>query len=275
MFFERIRKPYWIIPLCLVFLLTGCSSTAAAKGSELSLQTEVAVSAQENVTEQTTAPMNPVIVAAPNAASAAADGRVHVKNVDEFLAAINHNTTIYLEPGIYNFALASGAGSLNGQFYRWEQTADGPELVILDVVGLTIEGAGKEMVTICTTPHYANVLSFDRTVNLILRGITIGHTQGTGESSGGVLAFNNVTSVNVEGCHLYGSGTLGVWANNSNHLYVVGTEIHDCSSGAAWFSGCTDVRIDACKIHDNGSNNEIMAFSGSSVSVDGVPIAAY
>lgn len=184
------------------------------------------------------------------AVEASEDGKVHVRNVDEFLAAINHDTTIFLEPGIYDLSTAANYGSYGSEFYHWESTFDGPELVINGVRNLIIEGAGKDEVTITAVPRYANVLRFDNTYGLILRGFTAGHTYEQGACSGGVLQFIFCSNTIVEGCSLYGCGIVGVWAMYCNNLDVTGTEIYECSSGAAWFSNCSHVRMNYCDVHD-------------------------
>lgn len=178
------------------------------------------------------------------------DGKVHVQTVDEFLAAIANDTVIYLEPGIYDLSTASGYGLRGSMYYYWEEEFDGPELVIKNVSGLTIEGAGADLVTITANPRYANVLRFDGVYGLILRGFKAGHTVEPGYCTGGVLQFNGCGNINIEGCKLYGCGIIGIWANQCTNLYAVGTEIYECSSGAAWFYRCATVRLDGCNVHD-------------------------
>ncbi len=205
------------------------------------------------------------------APAAGEDGKVHVTNVDEFLAAIAPDTTIYLEPGVYDLSTAATYGSFGTDYYYWQDNYDGPELVINGAFNLTIEGAGKDQVTIAAVPRFANVLRFTNLSGLVLRGFTAGHSEAPGECSGGVIQLENVNNTNIEGCGLYGCGILGVNGFNCNTLYVIGTEIYDCSSGAAWFFGCTNVRVDHCDVHDIQGKEFYADPSCQDVLIDGKP----
>ena len=205
------------------------------------------------------------------APAAGEDGKVHVTNVDEFLAAIAPNTTIYLEPGVYDLSTAADYGSWGSDYYYWQDNYDGPELVINGASNLTIEGAGKDQVSIVAAPRYANVLRFTNLSGLILRGFTAGHSEAPGECSGGVIQLENVNNTNIEGCGLYGCGILGVTGFDCETLYVTGTEIYDCSSGAAWFYGCKNVRVDYCDVHDIGGREFYADSRCQDVLIDGKP----
>lgn len=201
------------------------------------------------------------------------DGKVHVTNVDEFLAAIAPDTTIYLEPGEYNLAQATGYSALGSAYCHWQSTYDGYELVIRGVNDLTIEAADPEAVSIVTEPRYADVLRFVNLNNLCLKNIKVGHTLEPGACSGGVLMLEYVNDSSIENCKLYGCGTVGIEALSCSGLNVADTEIYECSSGGAWFYRCTNVRMDGCDIHDI-EGEELYADSFScDVLVDGSPIS--
>ncbi len=205
------------------------------------------------------------------------DGKIHVSTVDEFLAALGSNVIVYLEPGVYNLTDAFDYGSAGGTYYDWEYTFDGYELIIRDAANLIIEADSADEVSIVTEPRYANVLRFDGVSNLILRNVKVGHTEEPGVCSGGVVSLNFSNSVIVEGCKLFGCGTLGVDGLMCNNLSVYNCEIYECSSGAARFFGCDTVRVEYCNIHDIGdeyfSGRIIYADSGcSNVQVDGEEI---
>lgn len=207
------------------------------------------------------------------------DGKIHVSTVDEFLAALGNDVIVYLEPGEYNLTQASDYGSSGGTYYGWEYTYDGYELIIRDVANLIIEADNADEVNIVTEPRYANVLRFDGASNLILRNVKVGHTEKPGVCSGGVVQLNQVNSAIVEGCKLFGCGTLGVEGLRCNNLSVYNCEIYECSSGAAWFFGCDTVRMEYCNIHDIGdeyfSGRIVYADSGcTNVQVDGEEIQA-
>ena len=179
------------------------------------------------------------------------DGKVHVTTVDEFLAAIAPDTTIYLEPGVYDLSTAAGCGVTETDRYRWDLRFDGPSLVITGVDGLTIEGAGAESVTIAAVPRYADVLGFERCAGLTLRGFTAGHTEEKGYCTGGVLYFDLCDDAVIDGCALFGCGIMGITASNCDEMNVSNTEIYDCEYGAVTLNDSNAV-FDSCDIHDNG-----------------------
>lgn len=194
------------------------------------------------------------------------DGKVHVTTVDEFLAAIAPDTTIYLEPGTYDLSTAAGYGVSGTERYHWDMRWDGPSLVITGVDGLTIEGAGAESVTIAAVPRYADVLGFERCSGLTLRGFTAGHTEEKGECTGGVLCFDLCDDAVIDGCALFGCGIMGITASSCDNMNVSNTEIYDCTYGAVTLNDSTAV-FDGCDIHDNGGPD--FQLYGSTAVVDG------
>lgn len=201
------------------------------------------------------------------------DGKIHVTTVDEFLAAIGPDTTIFLEPGEYILSDAATYAGLGGEYYHWENLYDGYQLVIRGADHLTIEAADPEAVSIVTEPRYADVLSFVNLSNLVLRNVTVGHTPEPGVCSGGVVRLEYVNDAAIQGCGLFGCGTVGIRAMSSTELQVENTEIYECSSGGAWFYGCSNVRLDGCSIHDIDGMELYADYFCKDVLVDGNPIA--
>lgn len=199
------------------------------------------------------------------------DGYIHVSNVDEFLAAIGPNSSIYLEDGTYDLSTASSYGGYGSPYYVWKDTGvDGPQLVICNLRGLSITGGGADKVTISAEPRYAEVLAFDNCRDIELSGFTAGHAQEPGTCVGGVLYFNESSNVKVSGCSLYGCGVWGVTAIDSSDIAVKDTEIYDCSSGDINLSGCRNVSFDNCDIHDNGLSRIVS--NCQQVTMDGEPL---
>ncbi|MBR4579561.1 MAG: right-handed parallel beta-helix repeat-containing protein [Oscillospiraceae bacterium] len=196
-------------------------------------------------TEATPAPI-------PAAVDVAPGGSIEVRTVDEFLAAIGPDRTIVLDGDVFDLSQASNYGSVGGQYYYWNQSHDGPELVIQDVSGLTIhpKAAYPEATTLAAIPRYANVLNFRSCHDLMLVGFTAGHTREPGSCSGGVLNFQNCSNVRLDGMRLYGCGILGVQASYSTGLDIWRTEIYECSQGAAQFYQCDGLHFNDCYIHD-------------------------
>lgn len=200
------------------------------------------------------------------------DGKIHVTNVDEFLAAIAPNTTIFLEPGEYDLSTAATYAGLGGAYYHWESVYDGYELVIRGADGLTIEGADPETVSILTSPRYANVLRFANLSGLNLRNVKVGHSPAAGECSGGVVALEYADDTVIQGCKLFGCGILGVEGFGCTGLEVNGTEIYECSSGAAWFYDCHTVRLTGCNIHDIEGREFYADYFSTDILMDGEPL---
>ena len=199
------------------------------------------------------------------------DGMIHVHTVDELLASIAPNASIYLENGVYNLSDAMGYGTDSGEYYDWMPCYDGPGLVIRNVENLTITGASPIMASIVAEPRYAEVLSFEDCRNISLSGFTAGHTQEISDCAGGVLCFMGSDEVSIENCSLYGCGVLGVTATNCKQMRISFTEIHHCSFGAFSLDSCRDVTIERCNVHDiPGSTYSVYNCTG--VTADGVEI---
>ena len=180
----------------------------------------------------------------------AEDGMIHVHNVDELLAAIGPDRTIYLEDGVYFLGDAADYGIGSSDYYYWMAGADGPGLVISRVKNLTLTAAGPHRVSITSEPRFADVISVEYSENVALEGFTAGHTQGVSSCAGGVLYFTGVKGLRVEDCSLYGCGIVGVMTSECEKAEIIHTEIHDCSEGALWLINSRDISIEGCNIHD-------------------------
>jgi len=173
---------------------------------------------------------------------------VCVNSVDEFLAAIGSNTVIKLAGGTYDLSRATDYGAYGTDYYYWQDTFDGPSLVISGVNNLSI--IADEGCIIAAIPRYADVLSFINCENLSLSGFTAGHTQEPGECAGAVLSFENCWDIDIDSCSLYGCGILGIHAYYCSDIEVKNTEIYECSSGAIALYTVMDARFENMDIHD-------------------------
>ena len=194
---------------------------------------------------------------------------VHAATVDELLEAIAPNTEIILDEALYDFSTAAGYGETAGEYYYWEETFDGPELVISDVDNLVIrsEDGDVKAHTLTAVPRYANVLSFKRCSNISLSGFTAGHTVEPGSCIGGVLKFTDSDRIQVDNCGLYGCGILGVQTEFCGDVTVSNCDIYECSMGGISMY-CTEyIVIEKCTFRDLGGDS--MMFSGcENVKVD-------
>ena len=205
-----------------------------------------------------------------------ADGmrEVTVTNVDELLAAIGPDTTVYLAAGDYDLSTASGYGAGNGKYYKWRSTYDGPELILCGLENFHLVGDGADSTNILAEPRYADVLSYEECKNVSLAGITAGHTQEPSVCTGGVLMFEDCDSVQVTDCGLFGCGILGVIAWDCADIRVVNTEIYDCTYGAAEIRDCENVSFENCDVHDCGGNNDFRVSGSTNVVANGETLAS-
>ena len=178
-------------------------------------------------------------------------GEITVTTASEFLAAIGPDRTIVLDGDSFSLADASDYGSGAGMYYRWEETYDGPQLVIFGASNLTIRAAaGREAVTLTAAPRYANVIGFESCDNVRVEGLVLGHTEGPSDCCGAVLDFEYCNNVSLDACRLYGCGTLGVNAWYCIDLRLTDCEIYDCSLGGAVLGSVSGATFRNCRIHD-------------------------
>ena len=182
---------------------------------------------------------------------------VYVDNMDDFLAAIGDNTTIYIDTGLLDLSTASNYGGYgSGNAYHWEQNYDGPCLVINSVNNLHIIGQGKDKTTLEAIPRYADVLYFVNCSNISVEDLTAGHRKGApGSCSGDVLEFEYCNNVKISGCGLFGCGVHGIMAERCADLTVQDTEIYECSDIGVTLYDCSDVIFTGCSIHDCDDNS--------------------
>lgn len=200
--------------------------------------------------------LDPNAILAPVPASGAMEvakgGSVSVTNVDELLAAIGPDRTIILDGEIFDLSTASNYGGIGTEYYYWAENFDGPQLVIHDVNGLSIQAQNTESgaTTLAAIPRYADVIYFRDCENLFLGGFTAGHTKEPGACSGGVLRFEDCSGIMLEKMRLFGCGILGIQTSRCTSLDILRTEIYECSQGAAQFFQTDGIRFRDCDIHD-------------------------
>ena len=251
-----------IATLMACIMLVGCASNTAPEKEEtvpVSVPETIAVIPETTepieateVTEATEpAPfeviITPVITETQNT--------VTVTTADEFLAAVAPNTEIIVDAELIDWSTANGYGTANGEYYRWEDPYDGPELIITGVSNLTIRGAGEDHTVnvLSAVPRYANVLTFENCSNVMVKCLTVGHVEEPGSCIGGVLRFRNSQDILVEDCGLFGCGTIGVIGESSKNMQIINNDIYECSVAGVEFTNCDDVNVDGCTIRDIGT----------------------
>lgn len=249
---KMILKILTVILICA--MLAGCGSDSTPQ--------EIAVAPTDNpeptasldstfieaTDEETEAPteepipfvveIKPVITETQN--------QVTVTTVDEFLAAIAPNTEIIVDATLLDLSTSKGYGEAKTDYYYWAEAYDGPELYITAVSNLTIRGASEDHTVnvISSVPRYSNVLNFFNCSNIMVEGLTAGHTEEPGYCQGGVLFFLNSQDILVEDCGLFGCGTVGVRGENSKDLQIINNDIYDCTVGGVDLAFCGDANVD-------------------------------
>ncbi|MBR2992260.1 MAG: right-handed parallel beta-helix repeat-containing protein [Clostridiales bacterium] len=187
---------------------------------------------------------------------------VTVTTIDEFLEAIGPDRTIVLDGTDFDLSTAENYGSLGTQYYLWDMTPDGPQLIIHDVDNLTIKAKDSDpaATTLEALPRYATVLTFKTCTNVTVAGFTAGHTKEKGLCAGGVLYFEECEKIKVEKMRLYGCGDMGIDTFLTNDIDVINTEIYECTSGAVYFVWTNGINFQDCNIHDVPS--PALEFSG-------------
>ena len=236
------RKISAVIALVLsLVLLAGCGAVAGPTPTEEAAPAAKPMTLSATVGTDDSAPTSEI-----------EDNAIVVSTVDELLAAIAPGANIRLAMGYYDLTEASDYGQTSeGKYYSWEETYDGYELVISYVDDLSITGSYKET-TIATQPRYANVLKFVSCNDIRLDAIVIGHTEKQGFCSGGVVYLDSCENVNIDNCHLYGCGTIGIFAQNCRSVYATKCSIYECSQTAVYALSSYAVVLDGCEVHDCG-----------------------
>lgn len=195
---------------------------------------------------------------------------IHVKTVDELIAAIGPNKDIVLEGEFYDFSKATGYGTSSGDYYYWEDVHDGPGLVIRNVDNMTIRSVDGNVKnhTISAVPRYADVLAFSACSNVTLSGFTAGHTIEPGSCAGGVIEFRDCDNMQVDNCGLYGCGILGVYAEFSKNIYVTNSDIYECSQGGIKMRSTDNITISGNTFRDLGGE-ETSFISCTNINLDG------
>lgn len=180
--------------------------------------------------------------------------QVHVSTVDEFLKALAPDTEIILDAEFYDLSTATGYGTQDGTYYRWEEVFDGVQLTIQNLSNLTIRAEGDDVKahTVSARPRYAHVINFENCSNIMVEGFTAGHTFEPGSCAGGVIGFNNCEDVLVNNCGLYGCGVVGIWGANTKGVQVTNSDIYECSWGGVYMMFCKDVTFNGNTIRDLG-----------------------
>lgn len=167
---------------------------------------------------------------------------VWVDNVKDFLEAIEPGAAIGFLPGYYNLSeYTEDIWKTGGE--EWNRTHPyvqlrecfdgGIEVVIQNVDDISVFGDLESAIIteLVVETRYGAVLNFEFCNNIVLTGLTMGHTEaGICEES--VISFSDCKEIYLSEMDLYGCGMYGFYAKNgSGNIYVHNSIIQECEGG--------------------------------------------
>lgn len=164
----------------------------------------------------------------------------------EFIKAIGSNRTVIVNEGKY--VLTDVAGTVT-EYITWQDEYDGPQLVINDVKNLKI--VGKQNPRLLVLPSYSWVLLFNRSTNIEISGITLGHVN-EGYCSGGVIKLDSCSNIKLVKCNMFGSGTYGMEIDNSKDIQVQGCDIFKCTYGLLILYNSSNIMFTKTRFRETG-----------------------
>ena len=189
---------------------------------------------------------------------------VEVANAKDLLNNIKSNTRIVLTGKTYNLTEVL---NVTNPSIMMTHEYDGVEYVITNVNNLIIESKNGVSATLLVEPRYSNVLPFKNCKNIIIKGITAGHTTEKGYCVGGVINLVDTSDVTIENCKLYGCGTYGIICDKASNVTALNTEIYDCTYGLVDFSNSKNINLKSCILRDSSEFSMFSIYNCENVKI--------
>ncbi len=232
----------------LMLCMTSCTITGLNHGEVVETPQEETTSGNETEPVETEVPTETEVEEETEKEpeidmSLYPEGAVYIDSAEDFIIALTEEETtiIVLAPGVYDLTVAMmplwdkyGEGFKDSHKYvELRECFDGVELLVRDKDDLTILAAKEDEVSeITVDPRYATVLTFCECDNLVLQGITMGHTD-RGNCVGDVISLLSCDNVTLSYMDLYGCGVNALYvAEYSDHIMVSDSTLRDCSQNA-------------------------------------------
>lgn len=190
---------------------------------------------------------------------------VTVSTAEELAEAIDDRTKIILKPGVYDLS-ELGVQEREGDHL----TAGGSGLEIMgfyisSVRDLCLMAESEELTELFIDDSIRPVLPFYNCDQIKLIGLTLGHRVEPGTCSGSVVFLQSCDNVQLQGCHLYGSGSYGLETFTCYNVSLKDTEIYECTYGIMSLWETYMLEAENCNMHDNAGYQMLDLSSSYSV----------
>lgn len=171
---------------------------------------------------------------------------ITVHNARELVFHMQDNVTFLLEEGDYDLSMIND--SLNPDYFYYG---------FKNLKNVVFEGVGSKQVDFMTQEVYYDVLTLNNSNNVTFRNLNLGHNPIVTYSycSGAVFSFTNSRAITIENCTMFGSGTVGIIANNVVDMKVLESRIYDCSRNIVEFDNVENILFDDCSFENKSDEN--------------------
>jgi len=250
------------IPVIIICLLSGCTKKDATdnKAEEADVTSGNITQAADvssglteeevNVSPEDSQPVEDGIKSEENEDTQEETAAVRVDNTKDFLEAIVPGAVITILPGYYNLSeYTEEVWNTDGeewnrthQYVKLRECYDGGiEVVVrnIDDIFISVDWEEAGITELVVETRYGAVLNFENCGNVVLNGLTMGHTQA-GACDESVITFSNCTYIHLSAMDLYGCGMYGFTAKEgSGNIYLQSCTIRECEAGPFFITGST------------------------------------
>ena len=176
-----------------------------------------------------------------------------VSTPQEFWDAIGPDRTVIIEEGAIILSdLIPDDETTNDwdAHITWAEVGFNPSISLGHVDNLTIRGASASGCSLLTEETRSWVLVVDGSDNFRLENLVLGHITASA-CMDGVLAILGCNDVTIDGCELFGCGTVGLELENVTGFTMRNSIISDCGHGIMRLAESSDLRFQESEFRDN------------------------
>lgn len=191
--------------------------------------------------------------------------KVTVNNVQALYQALDNDTEITLEDGVYDLSKVQGTAPRAEIYSMAEYSAPDRSLLIKNARNLHLRAKNSGKVKLVTPYEFVPVIRAEQCYNLTLTGLVIGHDVKPGLCEGAVLAPVGCNYFMVNNCDLYGSGTFGIEAEACNSMGLTNSTIRECTRGIVALTNCYNSFFENCTMKDNTGDHMVQSNASSAL----------